>query len=202
MDSNYSSIKMMEITPYLLIRNFLVSEVMLAFIYILLRYPLFRILILAASAIQIIVYLLLFIKIFKRTLGDKDRTLYMIISSCTLAFIFSFSLLYSLLRTFSFVFSMIFIISSYLATLTLSFILARKIISSNNLVFATRRAVRHLALLAGAEIVFLLMVTFGLSIKFDFLLFILSISSLFVYTFMVYSAVYTVVYCLASRPSS
>ena len=100
MDSNDPSLKMMEITPYLLIRNFLVSEVMLAFIYILLRYPLFRILILAASAIQIIVYLLLFIKIFKRTLGDKDRTLYMIISNCTLAFIFSFSLLYSLLRSF------------------------------------------------------------------------------------------------------
>ena len=202
MDSNDPSLKMMEITPYLLIRNFLVSEVMLAFIYILLRYPLFRILILAASAIQIIVYLLLFIKIFKRTLGDKDRTLYMIISNCTLAFIFSFSLLYSLLRTFSFVFSMIFIISSYLATLTLSFILARKIISSNNLVFATRRAIRHLALLAGAEIVFLLMVTFGLSILFVFLLFILRTSSLFVYTFTFYSAVYIVVYCLASRPSS
>ena len=30
MDSNDPSLKMMEITPYLLIRNFLVSEVMLA----------------------------------------------------------------------------------------------------------------------------------------------------------------------------
>lgn len=192
----------MKITSGLLIRNFLISEIMLTFVYILLRYPLFRILVLAASVIQIIVYLLLFIKIFKRTLGDKDRTLYTIISNCTLAFIFSFFLLYSLLRTFSFVFSMIFIISSYLATLMLSSILARKIVSSNNLVSDTRRAVRHLALLAGAEIVFLLIITFGISIKFDFLLFILSTSSLFVYTFTFYSAVDIVVYWLASRPSS